>query len=523
MPHAATRDLAELDLAGKSLHFVGIGGSGMNGLARMLARRGARCSGSDANASEVTDGLAAGGIAVEVGSPGPLPAECDLVIRSAAIRDDHPQILEAESRGIRHVTYAEALGFAQTGRTTVSIAGTHGKSSTSALLGFILERCGLDPSIIVGANVPQIAGDTGGGSRSGAARLPSGPFTGAPGAFVCEACEFNRSFHHHRPTFALINNVEEDHLDCYGSLDEIVQSFRTFAELLPPADPIGLATGTDAAIGGKLLIAHEGAHRREIAAGLACRVETFGFSPSADWQVVYDARSSRAGVLRDGHWVAQWDLKLHGDHMALNSAAAAIIAHWFGAEWEDIAAAIARFRGVERRMQRLGTRPVAGGEVTVYDDYAHHPTECERTLKALRAAEQPKRLICVFQPHQHSRTRFLLDQFAASFETADVVLVPHIYFVRDSEIEKTRVSAGDLVDRLRQRGTTAMHLYPFAAILDHLEVLCRPGDLVVVMGAGPVGSIAHEFLARGTAGARGSAHESRPASGGAAEGAAACP
>jgi UDP-N-acetylmuramate--alanine ligase len=521
MPHAATRELAELDLAGKTLHFVGIGGSGMNGLARMLARRGARCSGSDANASEVTDGLSAEGIPVEIGPPGPLPAECDLVVRSAAIRDDHPQILEADSRGIRHVTYAEALGFAQAGRTAVSIAGTHGKSSTTALLGFILAKCGFDPSVIVGANVPQISGDEAGGSggsRTGSARLPSGPFAGSPGAFVCEACEFNRSFHHHRPTFALINNVEEDHLDCYGSLDEIVQSFRTFAELLPPADPIGLATGTDAAIGGRLLIAHEGAHRREIAAGLACRVETFGFSPSADWQVVYDARASRAGLLREGHWVAQWDLRLHGDHMALNSAAAAIIAHWYGVEWEAIAAAIARFRGVERRMQKLGTRPVAGGEVTVYDDYGHHPTECERTLKALRTAEQPKRLVCVFQPHQHSRTRFLLDQFAASFETADVVIVPHIYFVRDSEMERTRVSASDLVDRLRQRGTTAMHLYPFAAIIDHLEVMCRPGDLVVVMGAGPVGSIAHEFLARGHS------IERRPGTGGAsADGAAACP
>ena len=517
MPHAANRDLPELDLAGKSLHFVGIGGSGMNGLARMLARRGARCTGSDSTASDVTDALVAGGIAVEIGAPGPLPDTCDMVIRSAAIRDDHPQVLEADSRGIRHVTYAEALGFAQGGRITASIAGTHGKSSTTALLGHILVKCGFDPSVIVGANVPQIAGEHGGGSRTGSARLPKGTHAGKPGAFICEACEFNRSFHRHRPTFALINNVEEDHLDCYGSLIEIVRSFRDFAELLPPADPIGLATGVDAGLGGRLLIAHEGAHRREIAAGLACRVETFGFSPSADWQVVYDARASRAGLLKDGHWVVQWDLLLHGDHMALNSAAAAIIAHWYGAEWDDIAEAIATFRGVERRMQRLGTRPVAGGEVTVYDDYGHHPTECERTLKALRAAEQPKRLICVFQPHQHSRTRFLLDQFAASFETADVVIVPHIHFVRDSEIERTKVSASDLVDRLRQRGIAAMHLHPFAAIVDQLELMTRAGDLVVVMGAGPVGSIGHEFLARADGDSRGLG------AGAAAEGCAACP
>jgi len=521
MPHADACALADLDLAGSALHFVGIGGSGMNGLARLLANRGARCTGSDAIASEVTEHLADEGIPVEVGPPGPLPADCDLVIHSAAVRNDHPQLLEAAARGIRVVSYAEALGFAQAGRTGVSIAGTHGKSSTTALLGHILLHCGFDPSVIVGANVPQLTGERGGGSVTGAARIPKGRFAGAPGAFVCEACEFNRSFHHHRPAFALINNVEEDHLDCYGSLEEIVESFRTFAELLPPADPVGLATGIDSAIGGRLLIAHEGAHRREIAAGLACRVETFGFSPSADWQVVYDARAGRAGLLRDGHWIAQWDLQLIGDHMALNAAAAAILAHWLGAEWEEIGEAIAEFRGVERRMQRLGTREVPGGEVLVYDDYGHHPTECERTLKALRTAEQPKRLVCVFQPHQHSRTRFLLDQFAASFAVADVVIVPHIYFVRDSEVERTRVSAADLVDRLRQRGTSAMHLYPFAAIVEQLEVLCRPGDLVVVMGAGPVGSIAHEYLARGEYAARLDAGAMAGAIAG--EGAAACP
>ena len=158
-----------------------------------------------------------------------------------------------------------------------------------------------------------------------------------------------------------------------------------------------------------------------------------------------------------------------GAHNALNAAAAVILAHQLGAEWEDAAQAMNNFQGLERRMQRLGDIDLpGGGQATVYDDYGHHPTEIEHTLHALRSSEDPGRLICVFQPHQHSRTRFLLEQFAASFTQADIVIVPHIYFVRDSEKERHAVRAADLVDRLRKQGVQAMHLYPFGAIVEQL-------------------------------------------------------
>jgi UDP-N-acetylmuramate--alanine ligase len=394
--------------------------------------------------------------------------------------------MAAMERGLQIISYAEALGLLQRRHTGVSIAGTHGKSTTSAMLCHILIECGLDPSFIIGALCPQI----GGGSRVGASQIPTLPdstspssIAGQPGLLVVEACEFNRSFHHHRPRIALINNIEEDHLDIYGSLDEIVKAFADFARLVP-----------DAGDGGELLIAYEGAHRRTITAGLTCAIRTFGFSPSADFQVFYDAAVQRVGVLREGMWLAQWSQHMPGEHNALNGAAAGIIAHSLGADWPQIADALGSFTGLERRMQRLGLREIRNGHVVVYDDYGHHPTEVEKTLVALRAAEKPRRLICVFQPHQHSRTRFLLDEFAQSFSAADVVIVPHIYFVRDSEIEKQKVSAQDLVDRLRQRGVTAMHVYPFEAINEQLEVMCRDGDLLVIMGAGPVWKIAHAFL-----------------------------
>lgn len=458
----------------------------MSGLAFMLKQLGAVCSGSDAVASELTAALAHEGIPVNLDqSTGVIDDRCDLVIASAAIKPDHPEMLTAVNRGLTVWTYAEALGQVQQDKTGVSIAGTHGKSTTTAMLAHVLIECGLDPSFIVGATCEQI----GGGSRTGAPGIPIGSLRGRPGILLAEACEFNRSFHHHRPTIGLINNIEEDHLDIYGSLDEIIAAFAGFAKLIPAASE-----------GGRLLIAHDGAHRMTITPGLTCNVETFGFHPEADYQVIYDAAvapGGRVGVLRDGMWLGQWTNQMPGAHNALNAAATGILAHYLGADWDHITPALATFRGVDRRMQKLGTRRInshGGGVVTVYDDYGHHPTEIENTLRALRTAECPKRLICVFQPHQHSRTRFLLEQFAQSFSSADVVIVPHIYFVRDSEVEKTKVSAADLVDKLRSRGVQAMHLYPFEAIVEQLETICRPGDLLVIMGAGPVWKVAKGFL-----------------------------
>ena len=493
-PREAT-GLPGRDWAGRRLHFVGIGGCGLSGLAQLLHRRGALCSGSDNVPSELTGTLQAEGIAVShQQTAGGVPDPCDVVIASAAIKPDHAELAAARHRGIEVLTYPQALGLVQARHTGISIAGTHGKSTTAAMLCHVLVRCGLDPSFIVGANCPQI----GGGSRVGADMIPgtpapgtpgrspgNGSLAGRPGLLVAEACEFNRSFHFHRPVIGLIGNVEEDHLDVYETIDTIVEAFAVFARLLPPAEQDG-----------RLLIAHDGAYRQRITADVRCAVETFGTSPDSDFQVSFQPRARRVAVAGKGHTLAEWTNIMPGEHNALNAAAAAILAHTAGATWPAIATALNDFQGIERRMQRLGRRSVAGGEVVVYDDYGHHPTEITATLQALRTSEQPRRLICVFQPHQHSRTRFLLEQFATSFSAADVVIVPDIYFVRDSRIEKHRVTAADLVDRLRQRDVTAMHLYPFEAIVEQLEVMCRDGDLVVIMGAGPVWQVARQFLAR---------------------------
>lgn len=451
-------------MQGRTLHFVGIGGCGMSGLARISRALGAAVTGSDMTETDVTRSLAEQGIAVTLRQTAEsVPAGCDMLVVSAAIKADHPELVTAQGRGIEVMKYAELLGGLMPGRTGIAIAGTHGKSTTTAMLAHALIRCGLDPTFIVGATCEQI----GGGSR-----------IGRPDVLIAEACEYDRSFHNFHPTHAAVLNVEEDHLDIYGSLDKVVEAFNGFARLTAPD--------------GSLLIGHDGAYRTNVAAGVDCPVETIGYAPDADWSISKDATEVR--ISQHGEAVCTFKPQLPGEHMAYNASVAAVTAHRMGAPWAKIGEALTSFKGLDRRMQTLGER----GGVTVIDDYGHHPTEIDTTLRALRQHHRPQehggRLICVFQPHQHSRTRFLLEQFATSFSAADLVIVPHIYFVRDSEEDKRAVSAEDLVNKLTRRGVAALHVDAFEGITAWLAAHTHAGDLVVVMGAGPVWQVAHGFL-----------------------------
>lgn len=441
------------------IHWVGIGGSGMSGLARMVRQLGATCTGTDRGDSPAIAALRDEGFDISFDQTGTaLPEQLTLLVASAAIPEDHRELQKARDRNVPITRYAAMLGRVMDQRTGVAVAGTHGKSTTTSLLSHILIQSELDPSLIVGANCAQI----GGGSRLGQSDI-----------LVAEACEYARSFHHLKPHHAIILNIEADHLDMYAGLDEIVQAFATFARGIHPD--------------GSLLIQHELPQRMDVIAGLTCTVQTLGFAPQADWQIsVHHKQATLQG--RDTPEIS-WIMPMPGEHMAYNAAAAAVTAHRLGAQWSSITRAIESFTGLDRRMQRLGE--IEG--VTIIDDYGHHPTEIDTTLRALRSGYKPERLICVFQPHQHSRTRFLMEQFAASFGVADIVLVPEIYFVRDSEQERQQVRAADLVNRLRDRGVQAMHVDPIEAITDQLRLMTRPGDLVVTMGAGDVWRIGHEL------------------------------
>ena len=476
VPAPAASSAARSWFAGRRVHFIGIGGSGMNGLARMLLDSGATISGSERELNFQTFELGALGAKISQFQNGELlDSGIDLVVRTAAVHDDNPEFIAARRLSLTTIKYAELLGQVMQERLGVAVAGTHGKSTTTAMISYALLQCGADPSFVVGGTAPQLGGR---GSRSGAGR-----------AFVAEACEFDRSFHNLRPRVAIVTNIEGDHFDCYKGIDDIIESFREFARLVP-RDGLILANGQDDAT-------------RRAVNGLAAPVEWVSIEPDApdsgraqrqgEWctHITGDTAGQYSGsVSYDGRVVARLALSVAGRHNLFNATMAVAACRACGVGPAPAADAISSFRGVDRRMTEVGT--FAGA--TVVDDYAHHPTEIRATLGALRERYRPGRLLCVFQPHQHSRTRSLLDDFAASFGQADETIVPDIYFVRDSEDERALVNARHLVEKVQAMGRSAVHLPDFAQIVQYLRGHVRPGDLIVTMGAGNVWKIGKELV-----------------------------
>ena len=457
----------EATYLGRRFHLIGIGGSGMRALAKMLLDRGAVVSGSDLAGGGAVERLAEAGATVYVGQRAEnLPDRCDVVVHSAAIDEQNPELLAARTGGAEVLKYSQMLGRLMSERAGIAVAGTHGKSTTSGMVAYVLRQAGADPSFVVGATVPQLGG-------------PSG--VGAGRHFVAEACEYDRSFLNLSAQLAAILNVEEDHLDCYRDLAAIVESFRAFASRVAP-DGVLVVNGDD---------------REAVTAArdARCDVQTFGLGDGCTWRgeiVSEDRGCAHLAVTFGGEPFCELAVSLPGRHNAYNALAATALLHHAGLSAERIASLLPGYTGALRRMTLKG-RPRG---VTVLDDYAHHPTEVQATLRAIRDHYRPRRIVCVFQPHQHSRTRFLLKDFAASFAAADVVLVPDIYFVRDSVREKECVCAEDLVAQIRLHGGEATYLPSFEEIAGRLERQLREGDLVVTMGAGNVWNIADDIVRR---------------------------
>ena len=449
---------------GKKVHFIGVGGSGMSGLARMLLDCGAIVTGSEPRPGPQTFELVQRGAKISRDQIGELlNTGVDLVVRSAAVPDNNREMIAANSFGLKTVKYAQMLGMVMGERFGVAVAGTHGKSTTSAMIGYALAQCGVDPSFVIGGTVPQL----GGGSHSGAGQI-----------FVAEACEFDRSFHNLRPKVALITNIEPDHLDYYRDIDEIIESFRDFARRVPRDGAI-IASGTDR-------------HVARALAGIGARIETVALKENYIWStriLGIDNGCYRGEVSYRSQPVGTLRLSVAGEHNLLNATMAVAACAACGIPVADAIDAMAGFEGVDRRMTVMGRFNGA----TVVDDYGHHPTEIRTTLKALRERFDPKRLICVFQPHQHSRTRQLMEDFAASFVLADETIVPDIYFVRDSDAERQKVTAEDLVERVKANGQKAIHLPTFGKIVEYLKANAQEDDLIVTMGAGNIWEIGKEL------------------------------
>jgi UDP-N-acetylmuramate--alanine ligase len=448
----------------KRVHFIGIGGSGMSGLANMLLDSGAIVTGSEPRPNAQTRNLATRGAVLSAGQTGQLlDSGIDLVVRTAAIPDANAEYQRAVLLGLRQCKYAELLGQVMRERVGVAVAGTHGKSTTTAMIAHALLASGRDPSFVIGGTVPQL----GGGSRSGAGSV-----------FVAEACEFDRSFHNLHPRIAVITNIEADHLDCYKDLSAIIESFHCFAQLVP-GDGVIIANSADANSAAALR-------------GIEAPIQTVGFG-DADWSIRpldSDTGCPRGEISREGQAVAELSLSVAGTHNLMNAAMALAACAAVGLSPAEAAAVLNTFAGVDRRMTLMGEFNGA----RIIDDYGHHPTEVRATLSALRARYRPSRLICVFQPHQFSRTRLLLDDFGRSFSDADLTIITEIYAVRDSAEERSATRAEDLVARIVGNGQSAMHLATFAAVGDHLRQIARPGDLIVTMGAGTVGEIGRELV-----------------------------
>jgi UDP-N-acetylmuramate--alanine ligase len=458
---------APFDLQNARVHMVGIGGSGMAGLAAVLLRRGAHVSGTDCVASAALARLAEWGARIATRQRADtVPPETEVLVASAAIAEQHPELVEARRRGIPVIKYAQLLGALMARHHGIAVSGTHGKSTTTAWLTFVLKRAGLDPSFVIGAEAEQLGGGSGVGD---------GPH------FVAEACEYDRSFLNLRPRAAAILNIEEDHLDCYENLAAIRDAFAQFAARVP-ADGLVVLNGQDR-------------NCRRVSRGQAARIETFGRAADDTWRAV-DLKLRDGcyefAVMHAGEHLGAVHLAIPGEHNVGNALAVTALAHHAGVPWGVIADGLQQFRGAKRRVQVVGE--IDG--VTVVDDYAHHPTEIRATLRAARQRFRPHRLWCVFQPHQHSRTRFLLADFARSFELADHTVVPDIYFVRDSERERQAVCAADLVEQVGAAGGHAVHIPDFAAIVEMLAERLRPGDLVITMGAGDIWKVADELVQR---------------------------
>ncbi|MBN1509456.1 MAG: UDP-N-acetylmuramate--L-alanine ligase [Sedimentisphaerales bacterium] len=457
------------EVAGRKFHFIGAGGVGMSGLARLLLENQAVVSGSDQTASAVTSRLSTLGADIHIGhGAANLPADAETVVISAAIREGNPELEVARHRGCRVVKYAQMLGELVNQFDAIAISGTHGKSTTSGWLAYSLKRVGVDVNFVVGADVPQLGGSSGGGQSD---------------YFVVEACEYDRSFQNYEPQVATILNIERDHLDCYRDEEDIIQAFCQFALGTKP---------------GGLIVANGGdPNTTELLRRLGSRrtILTFGLDGQYDFSA--DNIREKDGfyqfdAFREGLYLGSARISLPGRHNVLNAIAVIATAACIGVVPQRILEVLDGFRGMDRRLMLKGQL----GGVTVLDDYAHHPTEIRASLRAIRERYRPQRLWCVFQAHQYSRTKSLLEEFAGSFTQADTTILPEIYFVRDSEVSRSEVNAEILAERIRQHDTNAEYIGRFDAVCDYLEQNVRSGDLVVTMGAGDVWKVADEYIQR---------------------------
>ncbi len=449
----------------QNVHFIGIGGISMSGLAEILFDEGFQVSGSDMNKSALTEALEEKGIRVDYGQRASnIRDDVDVVVYTAAIHPDNPEFKAAKEKGIPMMARADLLGeMMRNYKHAVNISGTHGKTTTTSMLSEILLAAETDPTITVGGILPAIGGNI---------------RVGGPEIFVAEACEYTNSFLSFFPTMEIILNIEADHLDFFKDLEDIRHSFRLFAQKL---DEKGI-----------LIINRDIERMEEITEGLPCRVITFGANPAectySAADIAFDelARPSYT-LMVEGKPQETITLGVPGMHNVYNSLSAIAAAIELGIPMEKIQAGLLHFTGTNRRFEKKGEI----GGVTVIDDYAHHPQEIKATLTTAKNYPH-KKLWCVFQPHTYTRTAALLDDFVQALQEADEVILADIYAAR--EVNTIGISSEDIAKRILAAGGKAHYIPSFDDIETFILENCVPGDLLITMGAGDIVKVGEKLL-----------------------------
>ncbi|MBW7994981.1 MAG: UDP-N-acetylmuramate--L-alanine ligase [Candidatus Glassbacteria bacterium] len=446
----------------KRIHMVGIGGSGMCGIAEILLDEGYAVSGSDLNANATTDRLKQLGAEVSVGHAAENINGADVVVISSAVSDDNVEVAGARSAQVPVIRRAEMLAELMRTKYGVAISGTHGKTTTTSMVGIVLEEAGLDPTVIVGGRLKAL----GGHARRGASEL-----------FVAEADEFDRSFLRLTPSIAVVTNIDTDHLDCYGSLEGIMDAFTEFVNRVP--------------FYGTVIACMDDPNLVSVFPRIERRLLTYGESAQADIQLrdlSFGDGGTVSAVYRDGELLGELTLSVPGTHNALNALAAVAVGLELGVEFAGTAEALGRFKGVHRRGEIKGE---AGGRLVV-DDFAHHPTEIRAILDALRHGWS-RPVTVVFQPHLYSRTRDLAAEFGGSFMQSDTLVVTEVYGSRETPLPGV---TGELVaEAAREHGHRNVHYFADKSDLArHLAGMTSPGDLVVTLGAGDIYKVGEQLL-----------------------------
>jgi UDP-N-acetylmuramate--alanine ligase len=447
----------------RRLHFIGIGGAGMSGIAELCLRLGFAVSGCDLRASAVTERLVSLGARIDAGHhPSHLAADLDAIVISSAIKFSNPEVVRARSMKIPVIARAEMLGeLLRLAKLGVAVAGTHGKTTTTGLVALIMEEAGLDPTVAVGGNLR---------SQGTNVRLGRGDF------MVAEADESDSSFLLLLPTIAIVTNIDPEHLDHYGTMDRALEAYLSFINRVP--------------FYGVAVLGIDSVNVRGLMAQVRKPMVTYGAAPDADLRaerIVIDGLSTRFDVIRKGTLLGTITIPTPGVHVAMNSLAAIAVATEIGVDFPTAARALAKFGGIHRRFEIKGEN---AGRI-VLDDYAHHPAEVRATLAAARAAFK-RRVVAVFQPHRYTRMRDLFDEFVTAFDDADVLYLLDIYPAGEDPLPD--VSSRRLYEAMRARGHMEVHYLDRENPAAEVASGSVAGDLIVTLGAGDVYRLGNEIL-----------------------------